>query len=285
VPPGPSLWFRAFGTDGNRDTNNQISTASGSVKTDTSYDQRTSGVVGGIDTKVLEGGKSGSLLLGLMAGYTRSRVDFDNTGSDADINGMNIGAYASYANKGFFADALIKLDRHDIDYKTNFVAPDRSKSFDGRTFGALINAGYRFGSLGGTEGLFIEPNFSLASIQSTFDRMQMLNSNVEISDAGSTRSRLGVRGGNTWMSEGLATELYIEAGANWEFDAKNSAILSNGINSVRVADNRDGNFGDIGLGLNLIDLGSGLSGFAKGQYRFDNEQETSNVQLGIRYKL
>lgn len=285
MPPGPAVWLRAFGADSKRDTSNDISTASGAVKTDTSYDQRTSGVVAGIDFIATENEGGGSLLLGVMAGYTHSKVNFDNTGSDAGIQGMNVGVYANYANNGYFADALIKIDRHDIDYKTNYSAADNSQSFDGRSFGALLNTGYRIGSMAGTEGLFFEPTFSFASMRSSFDRFQMLNSDVDINTAGSTRSRIGTRYGNTWMGEGLATEAYVDIGANWEFDANNSAVISNGVNSVKMVDNRAGNYGDIAVGLNFIDMGSGLSGFAKAQHRFDNEQETSSVQLGIRYKF
>lgn len=285
MPPGPAVWLRAFGTDSKRDTSNDISTASGSVKTDTSYDQRTSGVVAGIDFIAMENEGGGSLLLGVMAGYTHSKVNFDNTGSDASIQGMNVGVYANYANNGFFADGLIKIDRHDIDYKTNYSAADNSQSFDGRSFGALLNTGYRIGAMSGTEGLFFEPTFSFASMRSSFDRFQMLNSDVDINTAGSTRSRIGTRYGRTWMGEGLATEAYVDIGANWEFDANNSAVLSNGVNTVKMVDNRAGNYGDIAVGLNFIDMGSGLSGFAKAQHRFDNEQETSSVQLGIRYKF
>ena len=58
-----------------------------------------------------------------------------------------------------------------------------------------------------------------------------------------------------------------------------------GVNTVKIVDNHVGNYGDIVVGLNFIDMGSGLSGFAKAQHRFDNEQETSSVQLGIRYKF
>ncbi len=285
MPSGPSVWIRAFGAKNDRNTSNQILTASGTVIADTGYDQRTSGFVAGIDSKVMEGEDSGSLLFGYMAGYTHSTLDFDNSGSNADIQGVNLGAYASYAKKGFFLDALIKFDHHDIDYKTNFFATDNSQSFDGRSFGALLNAGYRIGSFPGTQGLFFEPSFSLARVVSNFDNFRMLNSDVEISKAGSTRSRLGTRYGNTWASEGLVNEAYVDIGANWESDRNNSAILSNGTNSVSVSDKRDGNFGDIALGLNLIDTGSGLSGFAKVQHRFHNEQKVSGVQLGIRYKF
>jgi outer membrane autotransporter protein len=285
MPSGPSVWIRAFGAKNDRNTSNQISTASGTVIADTGYDQRTSGFVAGIDSKVIEGEDSGSLLFGYMAGYTHSTLDFDNSGSNADIQGVNLGAYTSYANKGFFLDALIKFDHHDIDYKTNFLATDNSQSFNGRSFGALLNAGYRIGSFPGTQGLFFEPSFSLARVVSNFDNFRMLNSDVEINKAGSTRSRLGARYGNTWASEGLINEAYVDIGANWESDLNNSAILSNGTNSVSVSDKRDGNFGDIALGLNLIDTGSGLSGFAKAQHRFHNEQKVSGVQFGIRYKF
>jgi len=57
---------------------------------------------------------SRNLIVGFAANYTSTRGDV-NTGASVDVDTVQAAAYASYATRHWFADALAAVGRHDLD--------------------------------------------------------------------------------------------------------------------------------------------------------------------------
>jgi outer membrane lipase/esterase len=65
-------------------------------------------------TAGLEYSISRNLIVGFAANATATRADI-NTGASVDVDALQAAAYASYATKNWFADALAAYGRHDLD--------------------------------------------------------------------------------------------------------------------------------------------------------------------------
>jgi outer membrane autotransporter protein len=283
----PGGWVRGFGAFYERDTSNWLDTAPGPVWADTSFDQDIYGVQAGFDFVLHDVfAPEGKLLLGVMGGYTWSKLDFKTTGSRADMDGYSVGAYATYLEGGFFADVLAKAEFHQVDYQTTFSAPDAWGSFDGVSIGAVLDMGYRFGEADGLGPYFLEPGMTIAYVNNEMDPFFMLNTDVDIGNSDSLRGRLGLRAGRSFEAGSQTIiEAFVDASAWHEFVDNTGAKLSSPVDATRVKDVTEGTWGEVGLGLNVTDLGSGMTGFVKGEYRFGEEQDGMSVQAGLRMKF
>jgi uncharacterized protein YhjY with autotransporter beta-barrel domain len=65
-------------------------------------------------TAGLEYSVNRNLIVGFAANSTATRADI-NTGASVDVGALQVAAYASYATRSWFADALAAYGRHDLD--------------------------------------------------------------------------------------------------------------------------------------------------------------------------
>src|SRR5690606_12761512 len=122
----PGAWLKLFGGTQERDMSNVAAPPSGMTGPSHTYDdvfkQRHYGFMVGIDggrESRTEKNENGALLAGVMAGYTGSSLDFDKSSTDVDYKMGSVGAYVTYLNGGFFADAALKADFGRIDYRSD----------------------------------------------------------------------------------------------------------------------------------------------------------------------
>jgi subtilase-type serine protease len=143
-----NAWLRGFGGAGEKDGHD----------THIGYDWAGGGGALGVDFLVNDG-----LLLGLMGGYSQSKVDYDNVGGSSDIGLAWGGVYATYFTKNWYVDGLFGYGRNFFDSKRKFSigAFDANVNSDpeGNNYTAAVDTGYNF-QLG--RGWGIEPNLRLS---------------------------------------------------------------------------------------------------------------------------
>jgi hypothetical protein len=297
--PGAGVWFRAYG---DWIKNDGTATVSGPGQTlanlshDVHYTQDTGGVQIGADFAAFNWA-SGTLFAGVLGGAEDSTVNF-NSGTSVHFQGGNIGAYTTYLNAGWFADALFLANFMSANFN---ASPDLQglgvSGFGTNTnvqqFGGHLDMGYRFQ----WNPWFFEPQATIEVVHTEFCGSTAINcfnnpgvvfANTVVSlDDTSVRGRLGARVGLTgWQWAGWTVEPSV-TGSVWEtFTGNNVASLtSNGfvldLNDV----NQHKTQGEVGGMVNVFGgLGSPWSGFVKGDYRFASGYSDGSVKGGLRYQ-
>ena len=178
------VWATGFGSSARKYTSRQAFTALGATSTrDLSYKQDYDGAQIGADRIVDFGG--GALLLGVTTGYTGSGATFRQTSDKALLNGFNVGAYASWIKRRFFANALVKGDWYKA--KLNLQTVPAIARFDATSYGGMGEVGYRL-PLGAVD---IVPTGSLAYVNSNLDDYTAAASVIRFKDAESLPRQAG----------------------------------------------------------------------------------------------
>jgi hypothetical protein len=220
---------------------------------------------------------SGNVIYGATMGFNQQEMKFDFDGNSFDTEGWNIGAYAGWANDGFFINGLLKGDFYEVD--GNFRTLPSIFTFDGVTWGAQGEIGYRWGD----EGFFFEPIAALSWTTTSLDSVTTGGATIDFDDSTSLRGKAGARIGGTMGSGDVIWTPYI--GAYWvdELDGDNSLTFTTGPTSI--------NFSDEGLGSHgLVDFGFtaqtfyGLEGFVKGEWNFGGDVDGGTARLGVRWR-
>ena len=278
----PGIWGRAFGATQSRDNSYSVAPPPNLIGDDQVFDsnfnQDIYGFMGGIDfghEGVTDQGNQ-AWIFGVMAGYTGSSLDFDNSDTEVDYKAGSIGAYVTYLNGGLFVDGVIKADFGNMDYNAGGDSADS----DFTSVGGVIDAGYRMDM---ASSWFIEPKATLAYVQTSFDDMDVFGTDVSIDDGDSLRGRLGARLGTSMQSNGNVFEPYVEASVWNEFDGDYSAAFSSAGTGLTPAFDADGVFGEVVLGASLINVGNGWSGFGNGAVQFGEDSMLGFTgNLGVR---
>jgi outer membrane autotransporter protein len=273
---GPGLWLRGFG-DWSRSNATANSTLFGRTTTfDVGFDQSTYGVQGGVDWATNRLGYS-SFMVGVLAGYVGSNVDFTSL-SRATFSGGNVGAYATFLNGGLFADSLIMANFGDMRFKS---APLLNTKSNVATFGGHFDFGYRFPMQG---GWFAEPLASLEYVKAVFQDMAIPGTTVALG-GDSVRGRLGARFGTTFVSGSMRMEPSLTLSLWNNFRGDNTTTLTSGGFVVDLPDaGTTKTYGEVGLALNVFELGTHWSGFLKGDARFGNSYRGGSAKGGFRYQ-
>jgi autotransporter-associated beta strand protein len=215
------------------------------------FDDNTESVVLGTDYRLTP-----NFLVGLTAGYGHTDVTLDNNGSSATVDSYSPGLYASYANKGWYADLT-------GDYVHNAYTQARNISFLGQTANSApegnegvadLDGGYDF-HLG---GFTVGPSAGLQYVHLTVDGYNESGSIADLSvndqDADSLRSRLGGRISFSFSHYGVNFTPHLDATWQHEFMDNSRGITSQfsgaGLGSFSVkTDNpsRDSALVDAGL--------------------------------------
>jgi hypothetical protein len=284
----PGAWLKLFGGTAERDFSNTSAPTPGLLGPSYTYDSKWNqdhyGFMVGLDggrESLTASGQNQAWLVGIMGGYTGSNLDFGNSETDVDYKVGSVGAYVTYLNGGFFADAALKADFGKIDYSSDLGGGfGDSFNTDFKSVGVTVDTGYRFN---GATGWFFEPKATLSYVRTTYDNAVVLGTGVSIDDADSLRGRLGARLGTQMVSNGNIIEPWLEASAWHEFKGDYTATLtSNGFN-LPVSYDVGGTFGEVAGGANFINVGNGWSGFAKGAVQFGDDSFLGfSGNLGVR---
>ena len=284
---GPGAWFRAYG-DWIHSTENASWTAFGTTLSDpVHYNQTIAGAQLGYDWAFMRTGYS-SILVGLLGGADEFTVNFAS-GTKVTFQGGNAGAYATFLNRGFFADGLFLANWMSMDY----TASGNLFGFTGLAntgvnanmsqYGGRIDTGYRFQF----NPWFFEPEMAAEVVHSSFGNLAfpLFGTNVQVDDETSVRGRIGGRIGTTWVTSGWRIEPSIDGGV-WEtFAGNNGAVLTNNGFALDLTDpSNNKTLGEVGGMLNFYQIGTAWSAFVKGDYRFASDYTSGSVKGGVRYQ-
>jgi len=221
-----------------------------------------------------------ALVLGVLGGAIQSTLDYQVLARAFDIEGLEVGAYATYLRGGFFFDTLFKTIFADVTPKSVRGFPD---TLDNTTFGIRADTGYRFGGL--DQGPFIEPLATIAASWTQIDDFARDGNAVNFDDDEHVRGRVGLRlGTSTEVWEGTTMEPFV-VGSLWgTLSGSHSATLTSTNNTTFVfTDDPEDVWGEVSGGVNFFNPGAQTSVFAKVDYTFADETQGIGVRGGMRY--
>ncbi|NEX93026.1 autotransporter outer membrane beta-barrel domain-containing protein, partial [Caulobacter sp. 17J65-9] len=229
------------------------------------------GVQAGIDRRSTQGARS--LWWGATVGFT----DYDaDAGPDAfELRGANLGAYAGGQWGGFYAAALVKADR--IDAEAAFTALSR-RTFDGVSWGARGEVGYRFGSA----RLFLEPSAALAWVETDLDGFSDGGTGFDYDDATSLRGRTGVRVGGEATIGNAVFVPYVGVHAAGELDGENRMRVTDG-ETYQLVDEGRGSWAEAEVGVSGATW-FGLEAFAEAKALSGGDVRGWSARLGARWR-
>ena len=163
----------------------------------------------------------------MLAGYTGTNLDFDETGSSAEISGPSVGAYAGLSHGGAYVDMLGKVDFLSVEYGAEGSRADA----DGLSYGGMIAAGYRIGSATGT---YVTPKASLAYVHTEIDDFDIFGTAVDFGGGDSLRAKAGIEVGTRMVSANGTVTPFVTAAVGNEFEGDNTVGLESG-SSLRSA--------------------------------------------------
>jgi hypothetical protein len=208
---------------------------------------------------------------GVFGGYTGASKDFNGAGTDATYNGGTVGGYAAYNNGSFYADVTGKADFYGVTY--NFAGSSATAS--ALNLGVDANVGYRL-DMGGA---YVEPIGSLVAVNTRVSDVTGIN----FSDGTSVRVGAGGRIGTQIVSGELTTDLSL-LGKVWdEMGKPNTAVVTDGVNTVTTTDKIAGVFGELGATAAFSSPGSSVSGFVTATSTFGANQTSYGAKGGLRF--
>ena len=277
------VWLKSVG-DWSQRRLTQSTTSLGTTFTfDTSYDQNTAAIIGGLD---LLNGSSGSRawVLGVDGGYVDSNVNFRASPTRVDMTGGVYGVYASAIDGPWYLDANFQGDslRLNDSIPTLDSAPGTAFHTQGnaQSLGVQTESGWRFGM----GGISLEPFSSLSYVSTRFSGMPLPGGSVRLANDESFRGSLGVRVSSTIQMGGYEIKPTIYGRAWDEWMGRDNSELINPGSPVFASDRFRGVFGEAGGQLALFSKG-GLSAFVDASYKWKNDYTDYRATVGARYQF
>ena len=275
----PGLWARGSFGELNRDASVSF-TSFGPATAHLNREQRTGDFEVGADFGVRDLlGQGDALIFGVLGGFVVSELDYDQLAQSFDLNGGQVGAYATYLNGGLFLDTLFKADFVNLDPKSTIGF---AGSLDAQNFGVRLDSGYRFGGFG--PGMFFEPLATIGVVDSEIDNFTQGANRVNFDDGTSVRGRLGLRVGTNFQAGQITVEPFVIGSVWHEFEDDNRTTLVSSGTLFSLTDNFQDTWGEVSAGLNLFNLGAGASGFGKVDVAFGDDIDGVGGQVGVRYR-
>ena len=170
------------------------------------------------------------LLAGLAMQWTATDIDFKGRPDKADVDSLEVGAYASWGDYRLYLNANVSYIWHEFDVR-RFIGPDRAfGDYDGQTFSTYAEGGKTFET---EDGALIQPflSFSYSHLDTDAYAETGTNPNVQLnvrsSEFDSLRSTVGLRVGYPIkMSSGRMMVPEARAGWSHEFLDDQSTFLA-----------------------------------------------------------
>jgi len=276
----PGVWLKGSGTWLEQEDSAKTSAYGRTYKYNLNRDLDVANFEGGIDF-----GKKGvwsegdALVFGVLGGVVLGTLDYDQLIRQFDIEGGEVGGYATYLSGGLFVDTLVKVDFLEFDTQG---APGLPGTLDATTWGFRTDAGYRFG--GFRRGPFIEPLATIAVAWSEIDDFSLGGNSVKFDDEADVRGRLGLRVGTSrevWS--GIVMEPFVIGSVWGHLSGENQATVTSTGTTFRFEDEPDDVWGVASAGVNFFSPGASTSLFAKLDVTFGEETEGVSAKGGMRY--
>ncbi len=221
--------------------------------------------------------RTGDFTWGLTGGFVQQETTFEVGGESFDIEGWNVGAYASWMSGGLFLNGLAKGDFNTVD--ANLTAVGDMETFDASSFGLQGELGYRLAG----DAWFVEPVASLSWTQTRIDSFTASGATLDFEDADSLVGKAGMRVGWTVGSGDVVLVPAIGVFAIDEFEGENAMTFTTGATSFAVTDTPPGAYGKVEFGVTAQTF-YGLEGYVRGEVNFGDEAEGGAVRLGARWR-
>jgi uncharacterized protein YhjY with autotransporter beta-barrel domain len=220
------------------------------------FDGNTESVVLGTDYRI-----DPNLLVGLTLGYGHTDVTLDTANSSATVDSYSPGLYASYADKGWYADVTgnYVYNTYTQERNISFLAETANSATQGNEGVANIDGGYDFHQGALTYGPLAGLQYTHLSVNSYSESgAPLADLNVQDQESDSLRSRLGGRVSYTLNFCGLCFQPHLEATWQHEFMDQSRGITSQfesaGLGSFSVTTenpSRDFALADVGFDLKI----------------------------------
>jgi uncharacterized protein YhjY with autotransporter beta-barrel domain len=262
--------------------------AQGFSQTDIShFDDNTESVVLGTDYRITP-----NFLVGLTAGYGHTDVTLDDNGSSATVDSYSPGLYASYANKGWYADLV-------GDYVHNAYTQSRVIGFLGQTANsapegnegvANLDGGYDFHAGALTFGPLAGVQYTHLTVDGYSETGSVADLSVNDQEDDSLRSRLGGRISFTFSDCGIKLTPHLDASWQHEFMDGSRGITSQfegaGLGSFTVRTenpSRDFALADVGLDAQFNSTVTAFADYViqAGQENYFGQSVQAGVKLGF----
>jgi len=170
---------------------------------------------------------------GVTGGFGKATMDLGGA-EDTQLDSLNLGLYARYTNAGWFANAVLRGDR--IDVETNWNSIGLQAQGDGSAIGYEVEGGRRFP----LAGMWIEPYVRVASIDVSLPDQDGASGDVHWEDSVVSTGELGLRIGTDGWS---GVRPYASMSIAREFGGNDETLYKLGFDSVRVSDDGERAFG------------------------------------------
>jgi uncharacterized protein YhjY with autotransporter beta-barrel domain len=220
------------------------------------FDGNTESVVLGTDYRLTP-----NLLLGITAGYGHTDATLDTGNSSATVDSYSPGLYASYADKGWYADLTGNYVHNAYTQERDipFLAETANSATQGNEGVANLDGGYDFHQGALTFGPLAGLQYTHLSVNGYNETgAPLANLNVQDQESDSLRSRLGGRVSSTFNFGGLCLQPHLDAAWEHEFMDQSRGITSQfenaGLGSFSVTTptpSRDFALADVGFDLKI----------------------------------
>jgi uncharacterized protein YhjY with autotransporter beta-barrel domain len=247
------------------------------------FDSNTESVTLGTDYRVTQ-----NFLIGLVAGYGHTDVTLDNNGSSATVDSYSPGFYASYADKGWYANLTGNYlhNAYTQSRVIGFLGQTANSAPEGNEGVANLDGGYDFHHGALTFGPLAGIQYTHLTVDGYSESGSVADLSVNDQDADSLRSRLGGRISSTYSHCGMNFTPHLDASWQHEFLDQSRGIASafnNGFGSFNVRTtnpSRDSALVDLGLDA---EINHTVTAF--GDYQVQAGQENyfgQSVQAGVK---
>jgi autotransporter-associated beta strand protein len=214
------------------------------------FDDNTESVVLGTDYRLTQ-----NFLVGLTAGYGHTDVTLDNAGSSATVDSYSPGLYASYADRGWYANASGNYTHNAYTQSRviSFLGQTATSAPEGNEGVANLDGGYDFHRGALTFGPLVGLQYTHLTVDGYNEAGSDADLNVSGQDADSLRSRLGGRVSFAFSHCGMSFTPHLDASWQHEFLEQSRGITSQfngGVGSFNVQTtnpSRDSALVDAGL--------------------------------------
>ena len=288
---GGGVWLRATAEFADRDIISSSTAGGQTFDFDNTLTENSYAVMGGVDLATGSGGEQ-AYVVGLMAGYVHSDVDYEASPNTARFNGGSLGGYASFVSGGLFVDAAVNAHRLTLRQDLpglNLFPAGSLVSTKLISVGAQVETGWRFP----VGAAFVEPLAGVSYVRSKYDDMLIVPDDpgrpgleIAYDDPTSLRGSVGGRVGIDNDFGFVRTQVSLLGRVSNEFEGENSIVLHNAAfptdPDVTLTDDFSGRFNELSVGASVWSPGGIVSGFLNVGGRFADDYEAKNASVGVR---
>ncbi len=187
------------------------------------FDENTESVVLGTDYRITP-----NFLVGLTAGYAHTDVTLDNDGSSATVDSYSPGIYASYANKGWYANLTGSYlhNAYTQSRVVGFIGQTANSAPEGDEGVANLDGGYDFHHGALTFGPLVGLQYTHLTVNGYNESGSIADLSVNEQQSDSLRSRLGGRVSYRFNDSGIAITPHFDVAWQHEFMDQSRGITS-----------------------------------------------------------